>query len=276
MNDLLNISAWQEILISWLSELGGTIAAFLPHLLGAVFLLITGWFVSRLVESASRSLLDRLGFDGVSKRLGIGEMLSAAGIGKTPSAIIGRLLFWTLMLTFLLSAAEILGLSAVTLTIDRLIRFLPNVIGAVLVAVIGVMLAQFAGNLVASGAATANLAFAKQLGKTTKGVIVLMVGVLALEQLGIDTEILTLVITAIVVSAGIGMSWAFAFGSRDIVRGLLAGHYLRRSLVVGDEVEVDGRRGRVVQVGPVETTFTGDSGSWSVPNARLIDSVILR
>lgn len=275
MTELLNFSAWQEILISWLSELGSTVAAFLPSVFGTVFVLIAGWGVSRLVETAARGLLDRLGFDSVSERLGIGEMLNSAGIAKTPSAIIGRLLFWTLMLTFLLSAAEIIGLSAVTLTIDRLIQFLPNVIGAVLVIVIGVLLAQFAGNLVASGAATVNLAFAKQLGKAAKGVIVFMVGVVALEQLGVDTKILILVSTAIVVSASIGMGWAFAFGSRDIVRGLLAGHYLRSSLVVGAGVEVEGRRGRVKQVGPVETTFSGEGESWSVPNARLIDSVII-
>ena len=275
MTELLNFSAWQEILISWLSELGSTVAAFLPSVFGTVFVLIAGWGVSRLVESAARGLLDRLGFDGVSERLGIGEMLNSAGIVKTPSAIIGRLLFWTLMLTFLLSAAEIIGLSAVTLTIDRLIQFLPNVIGAVLVVVIGVLLAQFAGNLVASGAATVNLVFAKQLGTTAKSMIVFMVGIVALEQLGVDTKILILVSTAIVVSASIGMGWAFAFGSRDIVRGLLAGHYLRSSLVVGAGVEVEGRRGRVKQVGPVETTFSGEGDSWSVPNARLIDSVII-
>jgi small-conductance mechanosensitive channel len=95
-----------------------------------------------------------------------------------------------------------------------------------------------------------------------------------MEQLGVETQILITVITVTVAAITAGMGLAFALGSRDVVRGILAGHYLRQSLPVGEAIQVAGDRGVVEKIGPVSTTFRGEERSWSVPNVRLLDEVI--
>jgi small-conductance mechanosensitive channel len=101
-----------------------------------------------------------------------------------------------------------------------------------------------------------------------------MVGVVTLEQLGVDTQILITVITVTVAAITAGMGLAFALGARDIVRGILAGHYLRQSLPLGEPIEVAGERGVVEQVGPLATTFRDGESSFSVPNSRLADELV--
>lgn len=276
MVEIFDIEAWREVVVGSLSELGSTVAGFLPNLVGAVLILVIGWIVSRLVEAIASRGLRQLGFDRASGRLGLGDTLARAGIERPPSQILALLFFWILMLTFLLSAVETLGLTAVTATINRLIGYLPNVIGAALITVIGLLLGRFVGSVVSSGAAAADLAQSSRLGGAANSAVVVVVVVLALQQLGVDTGILITVTTALVGALGISLGLAFALGARPLITHILAGHFLRQRLPSGLGVEVQGQRGIVERVGAVDTLLRADDRAWSIPNAKLLDEVVLR
>jgi hypothetical protein len=276
MSDLINIEAWREVLVSSLSELGTTIAGFLPNLVGMLVILLVGWGISRLTAGLFRRLLHRAGLDRGAERLGVAETLRSAGLALVPSEIVSRLIFWILMLTFLLSAVETLGLEAVTATIDRLIAYLPNVIAAAFIVVVGLLLARFVQSLVSSGAATANLVYARQLGSAAHGAVVVMVGVLTAQQLGVDTQLLMTVITALIAAAALAIGLSFALGSREVVGAILASHYIRQSLAEGDVIEIEDRKGRVERIGPVDTLLRDGESSWSVPNVKLLRETIGR
>lgn len=276
MNQLLNLEAWREVVVTALTQLGTTIAGFLPNLIGALVILLLGWCIAKLVEIVSQRLLGRVGIDTASRRIGISETLSNAGISRPPSRLLARVLFWLLMLTFVLSAFDTLGLRAVTSTIDRLIAYLPNIFAAALIVIVGLLIARFVGNLVVSGAAAAGVMYARALGAGARGATVGMVGILAAEQLGVDTRLLITVVTVVVAAAGVALALAFALGAREVVQAVLAGHYLRQSLREGERLEVDGRSGVLQRVGSTETLFHDDARSWSVPNARLLEAVIVR
>jgi hypothetical protein len=276
MDKIFDVEAWQQVLVNSFSELGATLAGFLPHLVGMLVILGGGWVVSRVVGSIFARLLVRVGLDAAAQRLGLDEALANAGFHAGASALVGRLVFWVLMLTFLLSAVETLGLEAVTATIDRAIAYLPRLIAGALIVIVGLLLSRLTHNLVRSAAATAGVALADQLGVAAQGVVVVLVGVLAVDQLGVDTALLSSVITALAAAGSFGLALSFALGSRDLVRGLLAGQYLRQTLVVGQEVEAVGRRGRVERIGSIDTLFRDEDGAWSVPNARLAEEVLIR
>ena len=92
-----------------------------------------------------------------------------------------------------------------------------------------------------------------------------------------NTAVLVQAVTALVAVLGFAVGAAFALGARPIEGHILAGHYLRQSLPPRSVVEVDGRRGRVERVGPVDTLFRDEAErAWSVPNARLLEATIGR
>jgi hypothetical protein len=239
-------------------------------------ILAGGWLLSRLIQTVTQRLLHQLGLDQASRRLRVDETLQQAGITAMPSRIVARLVFWVLMLTFILSAVETLGLTAVTATIDRLIAFLPNVIGAALILVLGLLLARLVRNLVSSGAAAADLADAPRLGALAQGIVALVVGVIALEQLGVETDVVVTVITAVVGALAVTIGVAFALGARPVITHILAGHFLRQSLPSGGTVEVGGRRGTVERVGAIDTLLRDGEQAWSVPNGQLLEEVVGR
>jgi len=276
MREIFDFAAWRSVLVSSGSELGTRVASFLPNLLGALLILVVGWVVSRIVRSITTRALHRLGLDRAADRVRLTETLRLAGTTEVPSRIAGRFLYWLLMLVFLLSAVDMLGLSAVTSTIDRLIGYLPNVFAAVVIIVVGLVIGRFARGLVSSGAAVVNVGQAARLGTVVNGIIVLVLSVLAIEQLGIATELLVTLIAVLLGAACLTMGFAFALGARQLVAHILAGHYLRQSLIVGGMVEVNGRRGEVERIGPIDTMFRGDETRWSMPNAALLEEIVVR
>jgi len=276
VEQLFNVDAWRQIVVRAVSELGSSIGGFLPNLAGALLILLLGWVVSRIVQGAARRGLRLVGLDRASARLNLPDLLQRADVELTLSEIVARLLFWLLMLTFVLSSVESLGLVAVTATIDRLIAFIPNVIGAALIAVLGLLLARFVRTLVRSGAVAAGMENAGRLAGFAQVVVVVFVTVVAVEQLGVSTDILIAPITALFAAAGFAFGLAFALGARPVITHILAGHFLRQSLPRDELVEVGGRRGRVERVGAVDTLLRSDDATWTVPNGRLLEDVVVR
>lgn len=263
----------QTMLLDMLSGVTGATIDFLPKLIGALAVFFVGWILAKMLRAIFvRSI--QVSLDGLLERTGAMETLERASITAQPSQIVGSVVYWLVLLLFVMGAAEIVGLTAVTAAITRILGYLPSVISAALILAAGVFLARFIGNVVTSAGSAANLSYAKGLGAVAQTSLVVMVVVVTLQQLGVDTQILITVITVTVAAITAGMGLAFALGSRDIVTGILAGHYLRQTLPEGQPVEVDGRRGVVDQIGPIATTFRDGERRWSVPNRRLMDEVI--
>lgn len=263
----------REMLTSMLTASAGAVIGFLPKLIGALLVLLIGWVVARLASALLRRAVSG-GLDAFLERLNVHAALERSSIAATPSEILGGVLYWFIMIFFVMAASEVLGLSAVADAITRILGYVPSVISAALVLAAGVFLARFVGNLVTSAGTAADLSYARGLGSVAQTSIVVMVGVVTMEQLGVDTQILVTVITVTVAAITAGMGLAFALGSREAVRGILAGHYLRQSLSSSTTLEVAGERGVVEEIGPMRTAFRDGERRFSLPNARLAEELI--
>ena len=98
--------------------------------------------------------------------------------------------------------------------------------------------------------------------------------IIALAQLGVQTAILTVILAVILVSAGLATALALGFGSRAVVANILAGTFVRDHFEVGRVIEVQGVRGRIVEVSSVGTTLENEEGIITIPNTVLMDNVV--
>jgi small-conductance mechanosensitive channel len=180
------------------------------------------------------------------------------------------------MLTFLLSAVETLGLSAVTATIDRLVTFIPNMIGAAMIGIGGLFLGRFVSTLVSSAAAAAGFLSAPRLGFLAHLAVVGLMLILGFEQLGISASVLVVPVTVGVAAAGFAIGLAFALGARPVITHIMAGHFLKQSLPRDTPIEIGGHRGLVERVGAVDTLLRSDDRVWTVPNGQILDLIVVR
>lgn len=213
------------------------IVAFLPSLLGALLILVVGYIVAKLVEKATDAILERLRFDQALDRGGVTAALKRTGTRLDPSSIVARLVFWTIMLVAVLMAANALGLTAVATMFDRIVAFIPNVIVAVLIVVFGMLIGEFVKDLIA--ASMGRVGGAMVMSKVAKAAIVTVAVFMALDQLQIARNIVTMAFTLVIGAAALAAGLAFGLGNRE-----LAGEYMRRWVERGSE-KVDEARSRV-------------------------------
>lgn len=276
MGQLLDIDTWRESLGKAISELGSDVAQLLPNLVGALLILAVGWLLARASEAAASRILRAVGLDRASTRLGLADLLERAGILMTASQLSSRLIYWLMLLMFLWSSVETLGLSAVTTTLDAVLAFVPRLLGAVVIAVAGLLLGRLVATLVSSAAAASGMSNPPRLGFLAQSAVVGLVLVLAAEQVGIETSVLVIPLSVLLGCAGLAAGMTFALGARPVVTHIMAGHYLKKSLPRETSIEIEGRRGSIERVGTVDTLLRTDETLWTVPNAHLLEIVVVR
>lgn len=265
---------WLEITTSALTEMLNRVVAFLPNLVGALIVLLIGWLLAWLVQRVVRRLLARLGFDRLAERSGVADALARAGIRRPASHLVARAIYWLLLLAFLMIAVESLGLSTAATALRALVAYLPRVLGAAIVLVGGALLGQFLGKGTQALAAGSGVEFHAALGRAMQYIVLAVAAILAVDQLGLNTTLLNNVLGNLLTVAGAGLALAFALGSREAVRNLLAGFYAKDLFEIGQTVEVNGYRGTLEAIGPLKAVITTEEGSVTVPNSIMTDRCV--
>ncbi|MGH7552143.1 MAG: mechanosensitive ion channel family protein [Longimicrobiales bacterium] len=201
------------------------IAEFFPRLLFALGLLMVGILIAKMVERGTDIALHRIGFDRWMREGGVTEALERAGTTLDPSSVIAKLLFWTVMLLVILLAASALGVSAVSGLFTELVAYIPNVIAAVIVLVLGILLGEFVKDLVLASAGS--LAVAPTLARAGKAAVILLSVFMALNQLEIAEDIVLVFFIAVVGAAALAAGIAFGLGGRDVAAEIAREWYER-------------------------------------------------
>jgi len=201
------------------------ITAFLPALIGAIIVFVAGWIIARLVKLAVEKLLKLVRFDKASEKAGVQEFLKKGDIVRSPSEIIGSLVYWFAMILVIIASLDALGLPIVSDLLNSIFLYIPNVVAAIIVLVLGFLLGNLLSAVVRTAASNAGLKNAEGLGKIALYAIVFFSGAIALIQLGIGEEIVD---SAFVIAFGalaLALALAFGLGGRDA-----AAEYLKRWL----------------------------------------------
>lgn len=190
------------------------IVGFLPRLAAALGILMVGLAIAKMVERGTDLALHRIGFDRWMREGGVTEALERAGTTLDPSSVIAKLVFWTMMLLVILLSANALGIAAVSVLFAELLAYVPNVIAAVMVLVLGILLGEFIKDLVLASAG--GLPGGINLARGAKAAIILLAVFMALDQLDIAQDIVLVFFIAVVGAAALAAGIAFGLGGREI------------------------------------------------------------
>lgn len=253
----------------------GKIAGIIPNLFAAILLLIAGHFLGKLFAKITSKLLAKLGLDKISETAGISDATKNVGFDATPSLILGKIVYWLFFLTFLISAADTLGLERVSSTIDNFVLYLPKVVGAFLVAIIGLFIAGFVRTAIETALSSMNLGYEKVIGNVIYGVIVIVVISLSVGQLEIETDLLNEVVVIFLFSGAAAIALSLGLGTRDVAGSVVAGVYVRELYQTGDTIRVGNVEGAVVEVGSTSVLIENTEGKYtSIPNRKMLEEQV--
>ena len=247
-----------------------------PRLIIGIVVAVALLMVAKLVERLLRALLVRIRFDGLLEQAGIDKLLQRVGIRQSLNQVLPRLAYFLLLLLFARTAADGFGLTAISEGIAAMFAYLPNVVAAVLLVVVGVSVSQFAGQTVTQAAEESGIEFARPLGTVVAGLILFIVGVMAIGQLRFDTDMVRIVTICTLSGLALAFGLSVGLGTRDITRNVLAGFYARKIFSPGDALEIRGQRGILKAITATQTLIEQDTGLVVVANSSFLDDTIRR
>lgn len=211
MNDLL-----QRLLLG-AEQIGGV----LPGLVAAVLILLAGYFLARQIQRGLDALLKRLDFNRAAQASGLDEVVHRTGARLDPVRAVSKLAFWLVMLVITLLASTALGLDSINEMFGQMLSFLPALIAAIVVVILGMIVGEFVRGLILASAG--NVAGVPTVARVAKGAVVLIAVFMALQQVGVAGEIVTTAFTLIVGAVALAVGLAFGLGNTQ-----LAGEITRR------------------------------------------------
>ena len=205
---------WNAILLDPLRNFVGQLVAFLPNLLAVVAILLGGWIVAKVIQGVLGRVLRAVKADTLAEKVQLAEMLVRGGIERTFSELVGVLAYWLVMLVVLVAALNALQLTATAELLEGFVGFLPSIVTAVLVLILGILAAGFLAATVRTVASNAGIAQAQILGRFMQSIAIIFAVVVALQQLQIQFvgDAFLIILGAI----SFGAALAFGLGCRDL------------------------------------------------------------
>ena len=170
-----------------------TVVAFVPKLLAFILILIIGIIIAKLIAKAVNAILEKVGFDRAVERGGVKKALDRSKFDA--SDIVGKLVYYTLLLFVLQLAFGVFGPNPISELITAVIAFLPKLIVAIIIIVVAAAIAAGVKTLVEG--TLGGLSYGKVLANIASIFILFLGVVAALEQVGVATAVTTPLLIAI-------------------------------------------------------------------------------
>jgi hypothetical protein len=213
-----------------MTSLAAALALFLsaiPKIIGAAIILVVGWFIASLIDKGLSAILRRVRFNDFAERSGLAGFVSKMNVGVDSAGMVGLVVKWFVRLIALVVAFDALGLPAVSEVLRSFLMWMPNVVVAIVVLIIGGLAARALSNLVRGAAAEAGISNSEFLAKLASVMIWAFAIVVAVNQLGIATTLVNTLFMAFVGALALGAGLAFGLGGKDTAAEIVRNMYDR-------------------------------------------------
>lgn len=215
------VQNWYTVTMDSLKGLWVDFLDFIPSLIGALIILIIGWFVSVGIGRLVSEILRRVKFNKLFERGIWSKALSRADWKVDASGFIGSIVKWVLFIMFLLAAVEILGFVQFAVFVNQVVSWLPNVIVAAAIFVVAAIIADYLPKILRAATEGMRIQYGRFLQALAKWAIWVFAIVAILVQLGIAREVIMTLFTGFVAFLVIAGGLSFGLGGRDFAAGIL-------------------------------------------------------
>lgn len=214
--------------MTWLEELGASftesmenlwasVADFAPTFFSALLVLVLGLIISALLGKFAGKVITLVRVDKLTEKIGVKKEVKKIGISLDFSALTEWVVKWFFYIVTLVVVVDILNIAQLTLFLERLVLYLPNVIVAIAILAVGLVVGKIFKDAVENSLKT--MAFTQRvatfLGSLAKTAIFVFALLAALVQLGVAADLIRILFTGFVAMVAIAGGLAFGLGGRE-------------------------------------------------------------
>ncbi len=210
-----------QIVLNSFTDFWEKFTGFIPTLLLALALLFAGFIFALIFEVVSKKVMRLVMLDKIVEKIGLKTLFDKAGLKISFTRLLSGVVYWFVLIVFLASVVNVLGLTQLSSFLDQLVAYLPNVIAAVAILVIGILVANLLYNVVKNASESARLRSANFLASLTKWSIFVFAFIAALVQLKVAPDLLKILFTGFVVMISLAGGLAFGLGGKDAAKDVI-------------------------------------------------------
>lgn len=231
MNDFLNL------MLEPLQSLFARFVAFLPNLLAMLVILLLGILLAKLLRALLVKFLKAIAFDSWSDRMGFTTLLRKGDLWLKPSAVLGGVVFWLLIIVTLMVGMGALNVAAIDALVGQFFNYLPRVFSAVVILAVGYLFTSFISRAVLIAAANSGFHYARLLSEAIRVLLMLMILAMVMEQLQIATNIVLAAFSILFGGIVAALAIAFGVGGIDTARHIVEQKFAEEPPKTPDDIE---------------------------------------
>jgi hypothetical protein len=219
---------WRVAISDSFNKFVGKVLTFLPNLLAMITILIVGFFVAWVLKVILLRFLKAIQFDRVSERWGFSQVFSKGGMAYSPTYLLSGFFYWVIVLITLILGINALEVAATQNFITQFFNYLPHLFAAIIILVIGYLVAVFLGQTILIAAVNAQMESAKFFSRAVRWFIIILSMTMALYHLGIAGEVIIIAFTITFGGIVLALAIAFGWGGRELAKDFLERVYKER------------------------------------------------
>ncbi|MEP3207565.1 MAG: mechanosensitive ion channel domain-containing protein [Maribacter sp.] len=269
------MNKWKEIGLNSISSILADIASAIPTIMGAFFVLLLGWVLSKIIRFVLKKILRLAKIDKISDQVNEAKLFGEGVTKINLEKMILGFVKWALLLVFVIIAADIVELTVISSEIANLLRYLPVLFSAIVIFMVGLYISNFIKKMLVKVFESMRLGGSKIVSGAIFYILVIFVTITALNHAGIDTQIITNNFTLILGAFLLAFALAFGLGSRAVVADLLRTFYARKNYSVGDKIKLKDLEGTILTIDSIFVTLETDEKKCVVlPIKELVENRI--
>lgn len=245
METITNI---KELTVESLNQMAKGTAEIAPKVLSAILILIIGWLITMLITFVLKRTLKFAKVDKLTDVVNEKNLFGKTDLNFNVANVIVGFVKWVMYLVFLIIAADVMSWDIVSIEIGNLLRYLPKLFSAIALFMIGLYIATFIKNAISGLFQSFDLHGERAISSLVFYVIIITITITALNQAGIQTELITNNLTIILGAFLATLAIGFGLGSRDIIKSLLFSFYSKKNFEVGQTITIDNLTGKIVSI----------------------------
>lgn len=242
-----DVQTWGDAIFLSLTNALNSFLAAIPQVIGALIIIVIGWIISNILARIIREVLERIGADRAFAKLG-NDVYGARSRSFQPSVVAAEIVKWIVRFIFLVAAANVLGMPQISLLLNQVLLWIPNLIVAAVILLVAPLLARFVRGAIEVGAGEMGFSNARLLGRIAEIAIIAFAVLIAVNQLGIAADLINILFIGVVAALALAFGLAFGLGGRDVAARLTEQWYAGASNAaskVKDTVATEETRDRI-------------------------------
>ena len=258
---------WGQAFQTTVNNFLESISAYSPRIFWALLVLLIGWLLARLFRAISQRLT-KFGIRVLSRNRVVNQAIERSNLQEQAPRIIGIIMYWVVLLFFVSVAVERLDLGVATTIVSSVTLYLPRILIGAIIILIFFIASNIAFSAVNRSAGSIGVGYARLLGRLAQFLVLTLGIVVGAEEMGIESDFLTAMVTIVFAATLGGASLAFGLGSGLAISNIVSSHYLNRIYKVGQIVRIGNTQGRIVAINQTGFVLDTDDGQLLVPGRK--------